>query len=130
MSREQDGRRVARVEKEVHQAVASYILQSLQRELPGIVTVSRVKMPGDLKTAKVYVSLLASVDSPAVDDKVMDETLDVLQDAAPEIQHFLNKELQLRFCPKLSFFADETTQTALRVESLLHDISKKNRGDA
>ena len=60
-SRESDesgSRRVARVEKEVQMVVSKYIIRYLKEELPGLVTVGRVIIPGDLRSAKVFVSLL------------------------------------------------------------------------
>lgn len=117
-----DGRRVARVEKEVQEAVARYLIRDLRDELPGLVTVSRVQMPADLRSARVYISLLAPGEDEAA---LMDQAADILQAWAPEIQERLNRELKLRFCPKLEFFADETWDRVLKVESLLHEVSQE-----
>lgn len=120
-----DGRRIARVEKEVQESVARYLVSDLRGELPGLVTVSRVHMPGDLRTAKIYVSVIA----PGADeDRIRDEVVDFLQDRAFEIQDFLNAELGLRFCPKLTFYPDESTVKVLKVEKILHDLAEEKKG--
>lgn len=120
-----DGRRVNRVEKEVQESIAKYLLD-LRGELPGLVTVSKVMMPGDLRTAKVYVSVIA----PGQDEaKAREEVVDFLQDQAADIQDFINSELELRFCPKLKFFGDESTGKILKVEKILQNLATGKKGD-
>lgn len=90
-------------------------------------------MPADLKAAKVYVSLLAAGGSKSEEFGDMSEeealklAVETLQSSAYEIQNQINKELKLRYCPKLQFYADETTETALRVESLLSKLSEERK---
>ena len=113
-----DGRRVARVEKEVQQIVASFLITGLRVRLPGLVTVSQVKMPADLRTAKVYVSVMGS-------KAERDEAIDLLQENAGEIQRKLATELKLRYTPMLTFFPDETTEKVLKIEKILNDLAKE-----
>lgn len=133
MAKEPDNRRVTRVEKEVQQTVSNFIIHHLQQELPGFVTVSRVRMPADLKAAKVYVSLLAAGGNKSEEfgdmseEEALELAVETLQSSAYEIQNQINKELKLRYCPKLQFYADETTETALRVESLLSKLSEERK---
>lgn len=116
-----DGRRVPRVEREVQQCIAQYLLRGYRGRLPGLVTVSRVLMPADLRTAKVYVSVLSDK------SEHQDEVLELLQEAASDIQGHLGRELKMRYCPKLKFFADETTEKVLKIESILKEIENQNR---
>lgn len=116
-----DGRRVPRVEREVQQCIAQYLLRGYRGRLPGLVTVSRVLMPADLRTARVYVSVLS--DNP----EHQDEVLELLQDATADIQYHLGRELKMRYCPKIKFFADETTEKVLKIESILKEIENQNR---
>lgn len=115
-----DGRRKARVEKEVQLVISQYLIKNLQSELPGIVTVTRVQMPADFRTAKVFVSCF----SP---EKVKDEhVLNILGHWTRDIQNEINHSLQMRYCPKISFHIDETTENILKIEKILSDISSKN----
>lgn len=120
-----DGRRVARVEREIQATIAQFLIRGFKTPLPGLVTVASVKMPADLRTAKVYVSVLGS-------DKQQEEALELLQERAFEIQNFIGKELKMRYCPKLTFFADHTTEQVLKVEKILHDleVERKQRGES
>ena len=114
-----DGRRVSRVEKEVQMTIAQFLINGFKARLPGLVTVAQVRMPADLRTAKVYVSVLGA------DDK-KDEVIEILQDRAFEIQNYIGKELKMRYCPKLTFYADHTTEQVLKIEKILHDMNPEN----
>jgi ribosome-binding factor A len=115
-----DGRRVARVEREVQHTVAQFLISGFRFPLPGIVTVSRVVMPGDLRTAKVYVSVLGQPNA-------MKEAVDLLQERSFEVQNFIAKELKMRYCPKLTFFADHNTEQILKVEKILHTLEEERK---
>lgn len=120
-----DGRRVARVEKEVQQAIAKYVLRDLKDELTGFVSVTQVRMSPDLKNARVYVSVLA----PGEDETILRrKTAAALQKMAHEIQEMLGGELDLRFTPKLTFVADENTEQVLKVEGILRNL-RAERGE-
>ena len=120
-----DGRRVARVEREIQATVAQFLIRGFKTPLPGLVTVASVKMPADLRTAKVYISVLGS-------EKQQEEALDLLQERAFEIQNFIGKELKMRYCPKLTFYVDHATEQVIKVEKILHEleIERKQREGA
>lgn len=115
-----DGRRVARVEKEIQATIAQFLIRGFRSPLPGLVTVAHVKMPADLRTAKVYISVLGSKQD-------QEQTLELLQDRAYEIQNFIGKELRMRYCPKLTFFADHTTEELLKVEKILKELEDERQ---
>lgn len=120
-----DGRRVARVEREVQATIAQFLIRGFKIPLPGLVTVAVVKMTGDLRSAKVYISVLGS-------DDQKEQALELLQERAFEIQNFIGKELKMRYCPKLTFFADHTTDQVLKVEKILHELEeeRKHKGES
>ncbi len=113
-----DGRRVPRVEKEVQQCIAQFLIKNYQRSLPGLVTVSRVMMPADLRMAKVYISVLSEKED------AIEQTIEFLDENVSEIQRFIGQELRMRYCPTLKFFKDETTEKVLKIESILKDLQE------
>lgn len=121
-----DGRRVARVEREVQAAIAQYLIRGFKSPLPGIVTVAKVMMPADLRSAKVYVSAIGLSEEEITRKKQMSETLDLLTERSFEIQKYLGSELKMRYCPKLSFFEDDTTEQVMKVDRLLREIGSPN----
>jgi ribosome-binding factor A len=89
-------------------------------------------MPADLRTARVYVSILFPHDSEerrqeAELSKILLQELHV---AAPEIQSYIASQLKTRYCPKLSFFQDESSEHVLKVERILHDLEMEKRAKA
>ena len=113
-----DGRRIQRVEREVQQTVASFLLKGFKTPLPGLVTISRVTMPADLRIARVYVSVLG-------DDNIRDEVIELLNERAFEVQNYIGRELKMRFCPKLTFYNDDSTEHVLKIEKILHDLNQQ-----
>jgi ribosome-binding factor A len=115
-----DGRRIARVEQEVQKTIAQFLIAGLKVRLPGLVTVARVQMPTDLRTAKVFISVLGS-------EQQREEVLDLLQDNAYRIQDYIGKELRMRYCPKLTFHQDHATDNILKIERILADLEKEKK---
>lgn len=115
-----DGRRVARVEREIQATIAQFLIRGFKSPLPGLVTVASVRMPADLRAAKVYISVLGS-------EEQQEEALELLQERAFEIQNYIGKELKMRYCPKLSFYIDHTTEQVLKVERILHDLDMERK---
>lgn len=119
-----DGRRKERVEKEVQQIISTYMINQLQGELGGLVTVTRVMMPADFRNAKVFVTFF-SVESEEID------LVKELSKWAKDIQNEINHKLQMRYCPKITFFKDESTENILKIEKIISEIStpKKPPGE-
>lgn len=113
-----DGRRVASVERELQQAIAQFLISGFKLPLPGLVTVAAVKMPGDLRAARVFISVLGS-------EGQQDEAIDLLQERAFEIQSHIGKKLKMRYCPKLTFLPDLATEQVLKVEKLLQNLENE-----
>jgi ribosome-binding factor A len=125
-----DSRRISRVEQEIQSIVSLYIIQNLQAELPGLITIGRVHVPGDLRTANVYVSLLnirteedESEGKKMPSDKQLDKAIKTLQYWSKDMQDAINRKLQMKYLPKLTFFADESTEKILRIEKILSNMS-------
>ncbi len=123
----QDWRRVARVEKEVQSVISTFIVQKLQPELPGLVTIGRVQIPSDLRQARVYVSLLNLNMDEKVNEDDLDLALEILQAWAPEMQQAINQKIQMKYLPKLTFFADESTEKILKIENLLSKMTPSEK---
>jgi len=115
-----DGRRKIRVEKEVQEIVSRYVIEHLRSDLPGLITITRVQMPSDFRAAQIFVTYFAPVQT---DVKVVN-IAEILQGWAKDIQDEIAQVLKMRYCPKLTFFNDETTEKILKIERTLADISK------
>ncbi len=110
-------RRAQRVEKQLQQIVANFLIRGLKVKLPGLVTVSRVQVGEKIRTAKIYVSILGS-------ENDTERALELLEEYTPDVQKHVSKELRMKFIPRVSFTLDKGLEHYLKVESLLHKISK------
>lgn len=114
-----DGRRVARVEGEIQRLVAQYLITHTRGEIPGLITVTRVMMPADFRAAKVFVSVLGF-------EGKFSEIQHILKVHIPDIQRHIGDNLRMRYCPKVSFLEDTSSEKALKVESILRDLSESD----
>lgn len=119
-----DGRRISRVEKEIQSIISTYIIQNLQSELPGLVTVGRVQIPADLRLAKVYVSIM-NINNTSEVARIdqLDKAIDILQSWARDIQEEIGKKLKMKYLPKLTFYPDESTEKILKIEKILSEMN-------
>lgn len=127
-----EGRRIARVEKEVQSVIADYIIHYLSREIDGLVTVTRVMMPGDLRSAKVYVSILQNNANDKNEEQLKlrnEEIVEFLNSRCYEIQENISAKLDMRFVPKLKFYLDETLEKVLKVEKIISELKINSNDD-
>jgi ribosome-binding factor A len=116
-----DGRRKIRVEREVQQVISAFIINHLRNDLPGLVTVMRVQMPADFRAAQVFVTYFNS-EQPEQNEKSVN-VAKILQSWAKDIQDEIVGKLKMRYCPKVTFFNDETTGNILKIEKILSNLS-------
>lgn len=113
--------RLEKVQKELQMIVGQYLINGFRGELFGLVSVTRVVVSGDLRSAKVYLSHLGS----DIDAKL---SLDSIRAERAEIQREVSKKLPMKFCPKLEFYWDEAFYLALQVDNSLRNL--KDQGES
>ena len=113
-------RRVLRVEKEIREIVGLHLVGGFHGELHGIVTISRVSVTADLRSARVNVSVIGTEEEQYA-------SLAVLNKYSFEVQREISKSLPLRYCPKVKFFLDKSLEKVLKVEKILFEISQQNK---
>lgn len=114
-----DGRRKTRVEKEVQTVVSNFIIQQMKNDVPGLVTVSRVQMPADFRTAEIFVTYYDTAEGENSEFDVVD----VLQQWAKDIQDEIAHQLKMRYCPRIRFSYDQTTEHILKIEKILSNLA-------
>jgi ribosome-binding factor A len=84
-----------------------------------IVTLSIVRVPKDLESAKIYVSVFPDEQHTAL--------VKHLNDSAWEIRKMLSAKIRnkMRKMPQLIFYEDDTLREALRIEKLLLTLDIK-----
>lgn len=131
-----DGRRVHRVEKEVQSVIGMYLIHGFSQPLGAFVSVSKTIMSGDLRSAKIYISILPKwkkSDEEFVEPKSdteglteMEDIVELLNEHAYEFQDKISSELKLRYIPKVRFYADMSVDKVIQVDKVLNDLEKKD----
>lgn len=86
-----------------------------------MVTVSGVEISRDLSYAKVFVTFLND-DDP----QVIEQGLNVLNDAKGYIRTLIGKAMRLRIIPEIKFFYDESLVKGMQMSSLVSDVIKQD----
>lgn len=76
-----------------------------------------VEVAPDLKTAKVFISVLG-------DEDARKDTLRGLRSAAPYLRSQLAKSINLRNTPELFFVADQSIEYGVAMSKLIDDVTK------
>jgi ribosome-binding factor A len=111
------GRRQARLQDQIRMEVAEMIELELKDPRIGFVTVTRVDLRPDFKSAHVWVSV-------AGEKEAQEGTLEGLRSATGYLRHELSLRLRLRRTPELVFLLDHTAEDMHRIESLLDQANK------
>ena len=112
-------RRTAKVAEAIRQVVSSAILFELRDPRVQGVTILRTDVAADLRTAKVYVSVLG-------DEKTERLTMQGLNAARGWLQSKIADQLQLRLTPVLTFVADQGVKKSIEVSRMLQEINMES----
>lgn len=111
-------RRQVRIEKQIQESLATFLLTNLNVAEDGLVSVTKVQIPRDLRTAEIYVHQYGKSN---VDHKHL---IEKLEKRVGLIQKHISHELKLRFCPRLEFLYDESFDKTLKVDKLIYDMTQ------
>ncbi len=106
-------RRSARVERLLRDAISQVMLHDVVDPRMGFVTVTKVSVADDLKTAKVFVSIIGS-------ETDVSKTFAGLQHALGFIQRRAAAEIKLKYIPRLKLVLDDSVKRSVRISELLH----------
>jgi ribosome-binding factor A len=108
--------RMRRINEMLREVVGAAISTDLNDPRIGFVTVTSVETTPDLRAARVYVSVLGSVDE-------RDATLAGLSSSHGVIQARIARETRMKRTPTLTFHYDETIERGVRISKLLDSNS-------
>ncbi len=109
--------RQRKVADRIQGLVSNVIDRKLKDPDKGFVTITHVKMSGDLRIASIYFTVLG-------DEEEKDRSLAALNRAKNFIRSTIAPELKMRFVPELRFFPDDTMEYARKIDELLKTIKK------
>jgi ribosome-binding factor A len=83
-------------------------------------SVTRVEIPADLLTAKVFISVMD-------DEAAQRRTLEALNNASGRIQGLMMREVELRHCPRLTFVMDVQFRRTMETLAIIQQTSEELR---
>jgi ribosome-binding factor A len=108
-------RRAQKLAEAVREVVGMAILAEIKDPRVQGVTVTRVEMSGDLRYAKVHVSVMGN-------DTQQNLTLRGLQSAAGFLQSKIAKRIETRYTPRLEFHLDLGVKKSIEVARILREV--------
>ena len=110
--------RIDRISAEYQRVMAEALRSVKDPRVSGMVSVTRCEVTGDLRYAKVYISILGG------DDR---EAMKGLKSAAGYLRHAVGEKLQLRAVPEPVFHIDESIRHGAYILEKLHEIEEKTK---
>lgn len=108
-----------RLEELIKVKLSQLLLRGLKDpRLGAFITLLDVKLSGDTRYAKIYVSIIGTRR-----EKI--NAMNALKNASGYIQMRLGKEIRIRRIPKLEFLLDEETEKRVRLVHKIEELSEK-----
>ena len=110
--------RIGRINEEIQRELAEQIrfLKDPRVSQVGMVSIIRVDTTGDLRYARVWVSVL--------DKNQEKDVLKGLKSASGFLRRELGRKLQLRYTPELQFIADDSISQGAHILEVLRDPTR------
>jgi ribosome-binding factor A len=106
--------RMRRINELMREVIGGAIASELQDPRIGFVTVTAVETSPDLRTARVFVSVLGSEDE-------REDTLTALASSHGVLQSTIAREMRIKRTPTLSFHYDDSIERGARLSELLDE---------
>ena len=104
-----------RINMEVQRELGSLIRELKDPRIAMMTTVVAVEVATDLKTAKVFISVLG-------DDKAKEDTMEGLKSAKGFLRKELAHTINLRNTPELHFVYDESIEYGMKLSHMIDEL--------
>ena len=109
--------RIKKVNQLIKKELSWIIVKQIDFPSQAYVTLTRAETSVDLKSVRIYISVLP--------EKQIKQVLEILDKEIYNLQQKLNKRLNMRPVPKIRFVQERDTINAGRIESILETIKKQ-----
>lgn len=117
--------RPARVGELIKREVSEMLLRQQIKDPrvgTGMVSVTDVEVTGDLRTAKIFVSIYGSATA-------QEATMAGLLDRTSFVRQELGRRIRLRYTPEITFVQDISLERGAKVTQLLNKLRSEERSD-
>lgn len=119
MANRQEFNRADRIRKAVIREFSDILSREIKdpRLADTLISVTDVEISGDLRHARIFVSIMA-------DEDAQQEIMDILHEYAPKIRSELGQRIRLRYTPEVDIRLDTSLERGARVTQLLNRIGR------
>ena len=107
--------RIEKLQELIKQEMSKMLLSDLKDPRIGFVTVTDVEMTGDLREAKIFVSIMGGAQQ-------VQSSLEGLNSALGFIRREIGQRVRLRFTPEISFALDTSLDYGEHIQKLLLQV--------
>jgi len=112
--------RAAKVADRIKVVIAQTLESKIKDPRLGFITVTDVRITGDLQQASIFYTVLG-------DDESKIQTAKALESAKGLLRSEVGQELGMRITPTLAFFADGLAESAQNFEDLLSKVREQDK---
>ena len=117
-----NSRRLQKAAQAIREVVGISILRDLKYPRIEHVTVSHVEVAADMRTARIFVSVMG-------DEKQQNLCMHGLQHAAGFLQAKVAKRIDTRYTPVLKFVLDQGVKKSIEINQLLESVLPDTESD-
>lgn len=110
--------RIDKLQELIKQEVSNMILRDLKDPRIGFATVTRVEVSGDIRHARIFVSVMGN-------DQQKVQTLEGLKSSLGFIRSELGKRIRLRYTPEITLHLDTSLDHSVKIQELLDKVKKE-----
>jgi len=114
-----DSRRQKRISSLIKEELSRLLIEFFQTSSSGLITITRVEMSKDLKTAYVFLSLYGC--------KEKEKVMELLEKRKGMLRKSIATKIKLKYNPLLIFSFDQTNAYQERINKIIEAIRKNER---
>ena len=97
--------------------ISQIVLREMKDPRIGFVSVTDVEVSGDLRHAKVFISVYGS-------DKEKEETLEGLQQAQGFVRKLVGERVKIHHTPEIIFRYDDSIENGVHISEIIKDLKE------
>ncbi|MGP3777438.1 30S ribosome-binding factor RbfA [Halanaerobium saccharolyticum] len=110
-------KRAIRVGELLKEEISQIVLREMKDPRIGFVSVTDVEVSGDLRHAKVFISVYGS-------DKEKEETLEGLQQAQGFVRKLVGERIKIHHTPEIIFRYDDSIENGVHISEIIKDLKE------
>ena len=116
-------RRTDRINEQLREEISRVLARQIKDpRLNSVISITRVESSSDLRSAKVYISVLGN-------EMQRKEALDGLQSAASFLRREIRDRINMKHTPFMTYLLDDSIQEADHLLRLLNDVKSEDTSE-